>query len=265
MSIRRAFSTRIIPRYRLRDHHRDVLAYEALIVGLITFTGYAMTFMYEYGFCIKFGIPTGFISISLTSVFITIGIIVAIFIFWLFSAFLLSMLLKKPTLKNSPIYGITLLFILLLIIYWGAWLNIIAFVFLYVLYLIIALILWNREKKRRTNDKEKKPEHKVNSRMNAPIWRHIPMIGKMGFMIIGFSVLFILVAFIAGTANAEKQTNFLIPSTSENSVVLRVYGDNMICAPFDRDNQIIQRSFFIIKMGDSTETSFQFENVGPLR
>lgn len=68
-----------------------------------------------------------------------------------------------------------------------------------------------------------------------------------------------------GRRNAMTQTVFLIPSTYPQSVVLRVYGDTLVCAPFDQQNRTVESSFFFIRLGDASEVRLTPRKVGPLR
>jgi len=79
-------------------------------------------------------------------------------------------------------------------------------------------------------------------------------------------VLFLSFMFYsAGRAHALKQTEYLFPSTYEQSVVLRIYGDNMICAPVDRDKKEVQRSFFVLNVSGATPPTLKLEKIGPLK
>jgi hypothetical protein len=68
--------------------------------------------------------------------------------------------------------------------------------------------------------------------------------------------------FTAGKEQALNQTDFLVPSTNPNSVVLRVYGDNLICAPFH--DKSVEPSFFVLKLDDEPRPHLELRNVGPL-
>jgi len=232
-----------------------------------------MAFLYEKGYCDTFGIPISFISIDLTNVFITVGILIGIIAFWILGlAIITSLKPKSPTLKRvlSPLFGPTWLFLLLLILFWGSWIYLIIFVIAYIVVALV-LVLSNLKEKEKTKSEitqEVKTQNEFNPRLEAFINSLVSKIGKRSTVIIfiTFFVSFILVtlSFLVGTVNATKQTDFLIPSTNNSSIVLRIYGDNLVCAPFDRASKIMQREYFIIKLGESPTTSFKMENIGPL-
>lgn len=81
-------------------------------------------------------------------------------------------------------------------------------------------------------------------------------------LIIGFTLT---MAYIDGRAHAMGQRDFLVSSTNENSVVLRVYGGNLICAPLDVKDKETSTAFFVIKLDDEPRPVLFLTSVGPLR
>jgi hypothetical protein len=77
-------------------------------------------------------------------------------------------------------------------------------------------------------------------------------------------VLSINISENAGSAAALRQTEFMVTNTVPEMVVLQIYGDNMICAPFDRNAKEVQRRFSIIKMASDSKLVLSLENIGPL-
>jgi len=73
-----------------------------------------------------------------------------------------------------------------------------------------------------------------------------------------------LLAWVGGSTDVLFQREYLIPSTNPNSVVLRIYGDNIICAPLT-DDSIIERSFFVLKLDEPNLTLHLREFPGRLR
>jgi len=68
-----------------------------------------------------------------------------------------------------------------------------------------------------------------------------------------------------GRFNAMHQQEFLVPSSSRDSVVLCAFGDSMIVAPFDRKSKEVTRSFSLVKKGEDSRLLLSWEIVGPLR
>jgi hypothetical protein len=61
-----------------------------------------------------------------------------------------------------------------------------------------------------------------------------------------------------------KEKEFLVLASSPDTVVLRIYGDNIICAPFNRSAKEMQRSFIIHKVGETPPLELRLEKIGPL-
>lgn len=88
----------------------------------------------------------------------------------------------------------------------------------------------------------------------------------------GNDSLLIIIAFLvglstalsAGTAEAIKQENFLVTNTTPELVVLRIYGDDLICVPFDRNTGEIEQNFTVLKKTGESGLSLKLENLGQL-
>jgi hypothetical protein len=93
------------------------------------------------------------------------------------------------------------------------------------------------------------------------VWRYFSYKG-----VIAFSYFWIIysVTYNVGHQEAFKKKEFLVYAGSPEMVVLRIYGDNLICAPFDREKKEVQRSFTVIKIGESPKTMLNLEIIGPL-
>ena len=77
--------------------------------------------------------------------------------------------------------------------------------------------------------------------------------------------LLLVISNNAGDAAALKQEEFLVANTSPEMVVLRIYGDHLICAPFDRATKEAQRSYSVLNVADDPQLMVRLEKVGPLR
>jgi hypothetical protein len=69
-----------------------------------------------------------------------------------------------------------------------------------------------------------------------------------------FLFVFVVMAYASGLIVPTLQRTYFIPSTQPNSVVLRIYGDDLICAPLANDTTI-KRSFSILKVSDNLTLS----------
>jgi len=72
-------------------------------------------------------------------------------------------------------------------------------------------------------------------------------------------------AWLYGYSQARDQKIFLVRETTPEQVVLRIYGDKLITAPFDKQNKEVRYGYFYItKMGDEPNILIKFDVVGPL-
>jgi hypothetical protein len=67
-----------------------------------------------------------------------------------------------------------------------------------------------------------------------------------------------------GAANAGRQTEFLVSHSSPQTIILRIYGDNLIGAPFDEKTKSVKSSFFVFKITSDYQKELSLEKVGPL-
>jgi hypothetical protein len=67
---------------------------------------------------------------------------------------------------------------------------------------------------------------------------------------------------------SENEPEFLLPvfnhSAKEDRVILRIYSDYLITAPFNRSTKVIDKKLYILKMSDMSKIPLTTEEVGPL-
>ena len=82
----------------------------------------------------------------------------------------------------------------------------------------------------------------------------------VGRLVVVFVIL-LIISHNMGRSGALTKTNFLLLAEEKPTVVLRVYGDRIICASFNRDTKQLDESLTIRNM---TDLRFTIEEVGPL-
>ncbi len=65
--------------------------------------------------------------------------------------------------------------------------------------------------------------------------------------IIGIMFAVASLSFLSGLMDSQFEKTYLVPSTNPDSIVLRIYGDTLLCAPLASD-MTIKRSYFILKI-----------------
>jgi len=245
---------------------------EGIILALSSAGAYLFAFYYEKGFASVFSIPVSFITITLTSI-LTFGAILLGVI--LFSLPGISLLLTFTESNTRPILKRTLLPIIIAVILlfvqfyffgidnWEQLLPIIIIVFLIVLLqLVLPLIKQKSGKyidKLEAYEKERAADLFVDA---AVVVRD--RFGNAPIIIVLIFLFGITIAGTAGRSEAIKQEEFLVTNTTPEMVVLRIYGDNMICVPFDRITGEIEKDFTVLKITDDSDLVLKLENIGQL-
>lgn len=90
---------------------------------------------------------------------------------------------------------------------------------------------------------------------NSPLFK-----GMITFIVL----LALALGFFFGKNDAQKKVEFLVINSTPEQVVLKIYDDKLITAPFDRKTKTIERIFLIGKVGSDSHLMYSLENVGPL-
>ncbi|MCK4472257.1 MAG: hypothetical protein KAW49_10775 [Anaerolineae bacterium] len=86
---------------------------------------------------------------------------------------------------------------------------------------------------------------------------------RIGIIGLVFLTTILLARGVGGTL-ASSQQEFLVTSTSPEMVVLRIYGDNLVCAPFNRSTGEVEQRFVVLKTAEDPDLMLALEEVGPL-
>ena len=87
----------------------------------------------------------------------------------------------------------------------------------------------------------------LQRKSEAPFLKRFGIGGAIIFMLLIGAFVF---SYLGGRAQAMNQDEFYIPSTHPNSIILRIYGDKLICANFDEERREIKREYFILKANE---------------
>jgi hypothetical protein len=238
---------------------------DGLVIAFSPILASLFAFVYESGYASYFNIPQSFISISLTSVFVVAGALLAIFMM-LFGLTSLVLSCFPPVL--TPIHRriLCVLPVLLLCIgfvvlfdRWQDWIVYAAPCIVMVAYLFLVPLLGRRS----VPTYSAKLAAQLQSESRVSFYDTL-FHDKRAGLIVGLIIFGLLLTNAAGKAAAMKQRQFLVIAGKPEIVVLRVYGDNLICAPLLRDSKQIVSEFSILKEQDPT-LRLRLENVGPLR
>jgi len=247
----------------------SLLTRETLLVVLIPLLGYAISFLYEIGYCNTFNIPLYFIKPSTTTIFIGISSIALFLLLYFLIRWGFGMFLG-----TGPIsLGINHLVIPLLIsIYiiglfgadWKRLSGVIAGLVV-VVFMEFGVPLFTQSKHLTYRDKLKaqdKGDWEVDK-----FRRKITEYFGPGLMHSFVLLIFVFwAAYITGVAHAEQQREFLVIEAQPQLVVLRNYGNELICGRFNETTKELLNVFsFLNRDNLDQNVSFELKRVGPLK
>ena len=251
-----------------------IAAAEGFIVAAISAVGYIFAFVYEAGFAKVFSIPLSFIAVSLTNVLIVAGslLLVGNLVFSTANlVFTVSDRFNGPISKRVKLLMPVLLYSMALaLVAAGTRLLSKAIIGLMIGWLIsiffefIFPLLTQRGKGSYQEKLVAQDELDARTRGSDLYGLLARRFGVGPYNLVLSLLMALVVIYFAGQSEAMRQSRYLVTSTSPEMVVLRIYGDKMICAPIDRDSGEIEPRFTVLKVADDPELVLQLEEVGPL-
>ena len=246
----------------------------ATIFGLAAPVGYGAAYLREWGFCSAFGIPLEFIQLNITTVLIAItsGIGVLFFLLWIADLFY-TLSQQRKMKAFGPIQRRIYFDVLLLIVFGGLWALFPPLQYFwpllvyFLVFILSAQFLSPLIAQRQVPGYTKKLEAQDRMERETPILLdYLIERAGMATVIIGILVvLFMASMFFVGYNEADKQTDYLIPLTHQDSIVLRIYGNNLICTPFNIKTKEVEKTFFVIKLDDEPRPQLRLTQLGPLK
>ncbi len=266
---------------------RDRLS-DTVVLFALPILAYLLTYLYELGYCSVFDIPWAFVSINPTSVIEGLGMILmsalgssligGMYLLALVTlGFVLVGLIDRRFLKLKQLFwdkigqlritsgrNLRSVFLGLLII--CAW-------YLFrvpfgTLLVVVVIVIWAIGGAIYIPKMIRELTSEILGRQAAR--RDDEGILEKVARELGFNVVDLILSFVflvvlswgSGYYFANAQKEFLVPVDSPNAVVLKIYGDKVITAPFNRSTKVIEPQFKIRKP-DSSELRLE-DNVGPL-
>ena len=253
---------------------------EGVLLAVIPGYVYLVTFCYELGYCHYFNIPAYLISPSLTSILVAALAIFGVFVSSFKLLGLTAPLFRMLSDERKKAYHFLILlntlflgaFVLLFTIYgfskaFFLW-FVIAWFLSNVLFVAVPLLLSLSFSRAKTwNDRFEAS----NEIVAYDPFSFVPFV-KDKISVRQFGSFFVLasiagLAYAVGNGEAVNQRTFLTPSTDGGSgelVVLKVYGDIIVCAPLDRSVGQVSRQLVLLNMSDFDSIWLTEEKVGPL-
>ena len=252
---------------------KTLFSYEGIIIAASPILAYLYTFRYESAFASMFKIPLRLIELNLTTFFVMVGTLAVVFFIVISFYNLIYQFIAVPFKKEEVIYGriislTPLFFMFAADVYlfgwlWRFWVASLFVMFLVAFFFFLFPLISQRSKgsyleKLRADD-EYDAEHAQG--LIVTLARSVGY--KHWYYFFWLYVIF-CIAGSAGKAKAVKENEFFVLASSPNTVVLRIYGDRIICAPFNREDRKVERSLVIYRTDANLPLKLMLEEVGPL-
>ena len=249
---------------------RGPWVWHAIIVAASPILGYGIAFLNEWGFCSVFGIPTQFIRLNLTTILSAAAAVLAVAaILSIVFGPIIALLRSRTGPLAQSLARLTYLFVAflgLLIIYRDVWLYWLVFLCCLLVYALIEFSWPLITQRGKGSYVQKLKASQVAEGEYGSVIQDAGRFPPATIVAVIWGILLVaLFSFSLGQSNAMHKTSFLVPSAFEDSVVLRIYDDNMICATIDNEAKEVESNFFVLNVSGEPTTMLKLEKVGPLK
>ncbi len=269
----------------LKKQHSKWLT-DSILIAIMPVLAYLFAFVSEIGYATYFGIPFEFVAVNQATFFIVGGSLLGLILVW-FLIIRLILLLKKSNLlwkasneKKQMLLlvmrlcwpmPIVLSYLLLDLNYhlpfWSfllsLWPIIVAILICWGVVALFEFMVISQKHPEKTSFREK-----LALQESGELGFDIFVIHniKVDFLIVLFIFWLGTIPYMNSYIQASLQKEFLLFRIAPNNelVVLRIYGDNLICAPFDRIGHNVETKFMNLKTTD-IKTMLSLEQIGPLK
>lgn len=247
---------------------------DGILLAVISFVGYLLTYMYERGFASAFGISSELVEVSLTRALYLVALLgLGVFIVLVILKDFINDLERKSTspLRKSInlLIGASMLalgvdaFLLL-----GRGLNWLLASIGVIVVVVYLLPLFKRSNRRKPYAERfaafyASPRSKESQTITSDTL--VQRIDNSNvYVIIMLVIFFVSFVTLIGRIRAQQQQVFEVLIDESNTVVLRIYGDKLVTAEFDPCTKEIRHGISVRKISDSTPIRLQKMQVGPL-
>jgi hypothetical protein len=240
---------------------------DGLLIACATGLIYLLAYRYECGYAHWFDIPPDFVVVKLETVLSIASILIgAILIAWLLFDFLLN-IFRIPNVLSINIFNylwITIGLIPQFIFNSGRLLLIPAFL---LVYLAFRFFLWPIWRYRTVKGYIKKIEEdiKKNTYILPMTKTFLNKLTPPQYIILWIAFMALIWIFNFGIYKAKNKKFFLIKKGEPQMVVLKTYGDIMICCKLSKNTKKISSGFFLIQKSRIPKEEFIPKKIGPLK
>lgn len=244
-----------------------------ILIGMVTVLGYVVSYSYQKGFFLYFGVDEIFISeIPLSNIIISISAVSFVLIVLVGIYYNLESILKEISVRSNPVWlmfrsAILPLFIVTTIWFvfieeWQLYLicisMIIFYYFVYPIFLNSGVKGYRNKIEIRLKEWDKTGVNKNNISLNLKYNPSFKIV-----LLILITLTSYAVSIIIGYSHAKNKDEFLIYSLSENEyfVVIANVGDKFITSPINLTENQISNKYQVIDQKSSLESPLIFEKV----
>jgi hypothetical protein len=248
---------------------------EAILLALASLAAYFYTFIYNVGFNSVFAIPNEFVEIQLGTAFIALISV--------FSVLVMGVILANSFIMVWPerwVLRIKILRVLLVAIpflwkfflfggqFWGEWWRSRFLLYVAAIIAITEFVLPIFQFRGKSTYIEKLEADEAAE--DVPRSRSLfgilqARIGTHRYLLILALIFGAWLAHDIGRSVALKKKNYLVLQAPQEVVVLRISGNLLICAPFDRCSKEVEKHLIIKQLTDKSELVLKTERIGPLK
>lgn len=257
---------------------------EGILIAIISGFAYLFVYLNEFGYVKYFNLPKNFIHISLEQIllnslimiFLGFSVILAYFSIYVAYNVFLKKVFRRPQsypkdFINAVLRGILLIGFFGLL--FEEYIQIVEFINpliiriieLVIVSIIVIIYFW-RYVLIHLNNNNGENNDKQSSKLAISIFTYkIQLYSKDIFVFFLLLVCSLSFSYLSGYRTAKTGEKFYVVNTNPEMVVLRSYDETLICAPFDRDTNIVQRKFTIVEIKEELGIFASYEHLGRLR
>jgi hypothetical protein len=249
------------------------LLLSSTFVAAITALGYLITYIYEWGYAFRFNIPVTLISPSLTTAFavaMSLFVVIPVIMYGRSSladiTFRISPKWYPAAATASPLLVVcaaSLIAFSLISISHILWFGTsVLFVATFIVPIFTQRGTRKYTEKIEAHRKQYLAEHRKWLERNRT-FRDFLSNHPQFLVLLGVAVVY--GPAIIGFGNAYSQKDFLVLQDAPDTVVLRIYGENMICTTYDNTTRTVLPNLVVHKLTGSTSKVMQWQRIGPLK
>lgn len=247
---------------------------DAILLACASGFAYFLAFVFEREYCKYFNIPDAIIRPGFVTVLSFAAAVYAfgISIMWIVNSlyvFFVTKRRKNPSALRRfiQVRGPAMLFVIILASAYGwnrsGWLTlIIAVVYLFVVDILPAIL----SRKDYGSFALAFRESMEGTQQPATLWDPVHRrFGSQTVLVLIFCWCAIILAGALGRTTAERQQRFLVPDIKPDSVVVRIYGDDIICVSVDKGQKRIGSDMTVLDLHGPNTVRLSWENIGPFQ